>query len=87
MPNTVVSHLMSDLYLYKGDYLKLKNLTIGYSLPQRWLSKISLEKVRFYYSGENLFSIDSFPGVDPEQGAAPKYQPIRQHAFGVNVTF
>ncbi|MEY8723658.1 TonB-dependent receptor [Bacteroides stercorirosoris] len=85
--SNVLDALMSDLYLYKGDYLKLKNLTIGYSLPQRWLSKISLEKVRFYYSGENLFSIDSFPGVDPEQGAAPKYQPIRQHAFGVNVTF
>lgn len=77
----------SDLYLYKGDYLKLKNLTIGYSLPKQWITKISLEKVRFYYSGENLFSIDSFPGVDPEQGANPRYQPVRQHAFGVNVTF
>ncbi|NDV81202.1 TonB-dependent receptor [Bacteroides sp. 51] len=81
------NHVWSDLYLYKGDYLKLKNLTIGYSLPKQWLSKISLEKVRFYYSGENLFSLDSFPGTDPEQGATPKYQPIRQHAFGVNVTF
>lgn len=77
----------SDYYLYKGDYLKLKNLTVGYTLPKQWLNKISLEKVRFYYSGENLFSLDSYPGVDPEQGANPKYQPIRQHAFGVNVTF
>lgn len=77
----------SDAKLFKGDYLKLKNLTVGYTLPHQWLSKINLEKIRIYYSGENLFSLDSYPGVDPEQGATPKYQPIRQHAFGVNVTF
>ncbi|MDR2563073.1 MAG: TonB-dependent receptor [Prevotellaceae bacterium] len=79
--------MVSDLFLYKGDYIKLKNLTLGYSLPQKWISKIGLEKARIYYSGENLFSIDSFPGIDPEQGASPRYQPIRQHAFGINLTF
>ena len=83
----VTSGLISDIFLYKGDYLKLKNLTLGYSFPQKWTSKIGLEKARIYYSGENLFSIDSFPGVDPEQGASPRYQPIRQHAFGINLTF
>ena len=81
------NHVWSDYYLYKGNYLKLKNLTVGYTLPTQWLSKISMEKIRIYYSGENLLSMDSFPGIDPEQGALPRYQPIRQHAFGINVTF
>jgi hypothetical protein len=77
----------TNLYLYKGDYLKLKNFTIGYTFPQKWVNSVGIEKARLYYSGENLFSIDNFPGVDPEQGATPKYQPVRQHAFGINVTF
>ncbi|MDR2498288.1 MAG: TonB-dependent receptor [Tannerellaceae bacterium] len=83
----IADGLISDLYLYKGDYLKLKNLTLGYSLPQKWTRKAGIERVRLYYSGENLLSFDSFPGIDPEQGDTPKYQPVRQHAFGINVTF
>ena len=67
--------------------MKLKNLTVGYTLPTLISQKIYAEKIRLYFSGENLFSIDSYPGVDPEQGASPKYQPIKQFAFGVNVTF
>lgn len=85
--NTSSTRFASDIYLHKGDYLKLKNLTVGYTLPTLISQKIYAEKIRLYFSGENLFSIDSYPGVDPEQGASPKYQPIKQFAFGVNVTF
>ncbi len=77
----------SDLYLFKGDYLKLKTLVFGYTIPTVWTNKIGLNKARMYFSGENLFSIDSFPGVDPEQGGDPKYQPVKQYAFGINLTF
>ncbi len=77
----------SDLYLHKGNYLKLKTLVFGYTIPPVLTKKIGLTNARVYFSGENLFSIDSFPGVDPEQGGNPRYQPVRQYAFGVNLTF
>lgn len=77
----------STFYLYKGNYLKLKNLTIGYSLPRSWMSRLSLQSVRFYLSGENLLTITSYPGIDPEQGAVPGYTTVRQFTFGTNITF
>lgn len=77
----------STNYLFNGNYLKLKNLTIGYTLPAYLTSKASIQSVRFYLSGENLFNITSFPGQDPELGDTPKYTSIRQFAFGTNITF
>lgn len=77
----------SSLFLFKGDYLKLKNFTIGYTLPDFICKKIYTKSVRVYFSGENLFTITSFPGQDPELGANPAYTSIRQIAFGTNITF
>lgn len=74
-------------YLFNGNYLKLKNLTIGYTLPKYLTTKASIQSVRFYLSGENLFNITSFPGQDPELGATPEYTSVRQFAFGTNITF
>lgn len=77
----------STLYLYNGNHLKLKNLTFGYTLPKKWVQKISATNIRFYVSGENLFCINSFPGQDPEAGSNPAYTSIKQFAFGTNITF
>lgn len=77
----------SDLYLFKGDYLKLKNLTIGYTLPISISNKLFAQSVRVYVSGENLLTITDYPGVDPEMGAEVGYTTVKQFAFGLNVTF
>jgi len=77
----------SDYYLFKGDYLKLKNLTIGYTLPQQLTRKISLDKVRVFATGENLLTITAFPGLDPEMGYSTGYTSMRQFALGINVSF
>ena len=77
----------SNFYLYNGSYLKLKNLTIGYTLPAPLAKKIFTEQVRVYLSGENLFTITSYPGQDPEMGATTNYPSLRQFAAGINVTF
>ncbi|MGM9757658.1 MAG: SusC/RagA family TonB-linked outer membrane protein [Candidatus Cryptobacteroides sp.] len=81
------SSTTSSLHLCKGDYLKLKNLTIGYTLPQDLTRKAKIEKVRVYATGENLFAITQFPGMDPEMRATAGYSTMRQYAFGLNVTF
>lgn len=80
-------HTSSTLHLYKGDYFKLKNLTIGYTLPKNITNRVYTENIRVYVSGENLLTFTKFPGQDPEVGAYPRYTTLRQWAFGVNVTF
>ena len=77
----------STLHLYRGDYLKLKNLTIGYTLPEKYSKKILMKSLRFYISGENLFNITSYPGQDPEMGAGLGYVTMRQISLGANLTF
>ena len=77
----------STNYLFNGNYLKLKNLTVGYTFPAHWVQKASITNLRLYASIENVFSIDNYPGQDPELGAAPKYTSLRQFAFGVNLSF
>ncbi len=78
----------STLYLYKADYLKCKNITIGYTLPKSVLRKIRFENVRVFVSGENLFTVTDYPGMDPEFSSTSNYYAsLRQWAFGLNVKF
>lgn len=73
--------------LQNGDYLKLKNVTVGYTLPVKWTNKALMKQVRIYASLENLCTITKFKGLDPEMMAADGYAPMRTYSFGLNVTF
>lgn len=55
-----------DVHMYKGDFLKLKNVTLAYNLPKSILDKASLSSARFYISGQNLYMWTKYPGPDPE---------------------
>lgn len=77
----------SEWHLHNGNYLKLKNLTIGYTFPKKWMEKIYVENLRIYASGENLLTLTKFKGMDPEMMSGAGYAPMRQYAFGINVTF
>ncbi len=58
---------VNNRYLQSVAYLRLKNLTIGYTLPRQWVENIQLQNVRFYFSGENLFTFSKLTDyVDPE---------------------
>lgn len=59
---------MSDLYVENGNYLRLKSITLGYTLPKSLTSKINLSKVRVYVTAQNLFTITKYSGFDPELG-------------------
>lgn len=61
---------MSDYYVDKGDYLRLKSLTVGYSLDRNLVKKIGIQKVRFYITMQNLFTITKYKGYDPDLGEA-----------------
>lgn len=77
----------SQFTLHNGNYLKLKNLTVGYTLPKDWVKKIYMQNIRVYASGENLLTLTKFKGIDPEMMSGVGYAPMRQYAFGINVTF
>lgn len=77
----------SDFYEYKGDFMKLKNVQIGYSLPSKWMNRIAVKDLRFYVSGENLLTITKFPGMDPELGGTIGYPLMRQISVGAQITF
>lgn len=70
-------------------YARMKNLQIGYTLPISVVSKIGLQKLRIYFSGEDLFEIHNTPGGwDPEEdGNYVSYPFSRNYSFGVNVVF
>ena len=80
-------HGNTTLWLYKGDYIKLKNLSLGYTLPKNWVSKIAMQNARVYVSAENLLTITGFEGQDPESATGMGYSPFRTIAIGANITF
>ena len=77
----------SDFYEYKGDYLKLKSAQIGYTLPETITRKAWMQQLRFFISGENLLTLTSYPGIDPEKGSSISHPLMRQVTLGAQVTF
>jgi TonB-dependent starch-binding outer membrane protein SusC len=58
----------SDRFVEDGSYVRLKNLQVGYSLPQSLLSRLNLQQCRFYVGGTNLITLTKYSGLDPEIG-------------------
>ncbi|MEI6677956.1 MAG: TonB-dependent receptor [Mariniphaga sp.] len=84
---------MSEFYLEKGDYLRLKVIQLGYSLPNNIVSKIGANKLRFYLSAENLLTLTKYTGYDPEIGGGVfgidkgVYPQARSFMLGVQLQF
>ncbi len=57
---------LTDRQVYDGSFLRVRNLTVGYTLPRSVLSKARLQTARVYLTGQNLFTFTSYPGYDPE---------------------
>lgn len=76
----------STTWLYDASYIKLKNLQLGYSIPDVWSKKLKISRARLFLSGENLLIITKYPGLDPEIGAGVGYPTMKQYSLGVNVT-
>lgn len=75
-------------YLIDASYCRLKSLSIGYTLPKTLTKKAMIEKVRIYFSGENLFTISDTPdGLDPELDNPYKYPMQKSLSVGLNLTF
>ena len=78
----------STLFLYKTDYLRLKNITLGYTFPEKWMRKAHISSLRVFFSGENLLTLTDWPGMDPEITDKMNYYALlRQYSFGLSIKF
>lgn len=94
---TNLNHRTSDLFIESGDFVKLKHITLGYSLPDELLHKVGIRHLRFFVSAENLFTITSYSGYSPEIGYTDgnkqkgvdyaQYPQSRKFTFGLNLNF
>ena len=90
--------MVSDLYVCDGSYLRLKNITLGYTLPVALTRKLTIERLRVYVQAENLVTWTKYWGFDPEISSGPDgikslgidrgvYPQARTFTVGVNVSF
>ncbi|KRD12842.1 SusC/RagA family TonB-linked outer membrane protein [Flavobacterium sp. Root901] len=93
-----INNAISTRHIEDGSYLRIQNVTLGYSLPLDMISKIKLSRLRLYASGQNLFTFTKYKGYDPEVGSYNqdallsgvdngRYPVPRQITFGFNVEF
>jgi TonB-linked SusC/RagA family outer membrane protein len=87
--------LSSDLYVKNGDYLRLRNIQLGYTLPQAFTKKVLISSLRLYVSAENLLTFTKYEGFDPEISDGGTsigidrgiYPQARTFTFGLNLKF
>lgn len=83
------NYAMSDFWLFNGRYFRMKNITLGYTLPEKWMNKIFIKQARVYVAANDLFCISNFPnGWDPEMPAnGVGYPTTSSVLFGLSVNF
>ena len=87
----------SSAVVFKGDFFKIKQIQLGYTLPKRWTKRILLDNLRFYVSMDDWFVFTKYPGFDPETASTGSstgmgldkgsYPNAKKLLFGVNVSF
>ena len=91
---------LSTRYIEDGSYLRIKNLTLGYTFPKKWMQKAKFDNLRVYCNIQNLYTFTKYSGYDPEVGASTqdatgysygvdngRYPSPTTYSFGVSLTF
>ena len=87
----------SSAVVFRGDYFKIKQIQLGYTLPKKWMKKIFINDLRFFASMDDWFVITKYPGFDPETASTGStsgmgldkgsYPNSKKLMFGVNISF
>lgn len=80
----------SEFMIQKGDYLRLKSIELGYTLPKQWLAPLGVKNLRVYFNAYNLLTLTDVKGVDPEKPTelyGYMYPMNKTYNFGANITF
>ena len=95
---TNANNRVSDLYIEDGSYLRIQNISLGYTLPKKWVNKLNLQNVKVYANLQNVYTWTNYSGYDPEVGCMygdalmngldyGRYPSPRIYTFGLNVSF
>jgi len=93
--NNLNGKTVSDFYIQDGSFVRLRNITLGYTLPQNITDALTISKLRLYVSAENLYTFTKYTGYDPEIGGGVFdngidrgiYPQPRTIMTGISVTF
>jgi TonB-linked SusC/RagA family outer membrane protein len=80
------NNVASSVYVENGSYLRLRNVTLGYTLPPAVAKKLTLSRVRIYLAAQNLFTITKYSGLDPEIGQPTGTDPNNNNSSANNPT-
>ena len=67
--NAHPNHFMSDRYVEDATFVRIQNISLGYTLPTRWVNKAMFNRVRIYGSVQNLYTFTNYTGYDSELGS------------------
>ena len=95
---TNANNRVSDLYVEDGSYIRLQNISLGYTLPKSFVRKLKLENVKVYMNLQNVYTWTNYSGYDPEVGSMygdalltgldyGRYPSPRIYTFGLNISF
>lgn len=76
----------TDFYIEDADFIRLKNITLGYTVPNKWFKGI-IKRARLYFDAQNLFVITNYSGSDPETDSFTAYPNQRTYSFGIELSF
>lgn len=92
------NYRFSDRFVEDGSYLRIQSISLGYTFPRKWISKMKLQNLRLYCNLQNVYTFTKYKGYDPEIGSDNqdalltgfdnyRYPSPRIYTFGLNVTF
>ena len=96
--NAYITNDVYSRFVEDGSFLRLKNITLGYTLPKKWTSKFYVSRLRVYATGQNLFCVTGYSGYDPEVSTAGSnpmtpgldwgaYPKSKVFTFGLDIQF
>jgi len=91
------NRVFSSRIIEDGSFLRLKTVTLGYSVPKKMLSRFKIDRLRIYFAAQNLFTLSNYSGYDPEVSIKDSaltpgldfsaYPRARSFSFGINLGF
>jgi hypothetical protein len=89
---------MSDRWIEDGSYLRIQNISLSYTMPQKWMKSIGVSNIKLYANAQNVYTFTKYSGLDPEIGSynqraglsnvdMGRYPSPRVFTFGANISF
>lgn len=83
----IYGSLFSDISIRDASFVRLRNVSLVYHIPEKWTRLLHLQTGKLYFQGQNLLTFSNYLGMDPENAGQYKLPPLRVLTFGIHLTF